>query len=127
MNYKGTIIEESLEEKGVLKDVTIISTKVEKITSHHKTPWLRQWTLHLVEIPQEKAKEVAEKLSKSLDYSHHSSWYADYKNDKFHYIIFKEKIFKINRRSAVEYEEAKKYGISLGIPEYQVDFSPEVT
>ena len=125
-NYKGVIIEESLENKDVLKEVTIIATKVEEIKESHKTPWLKQWTLHTVEIPEEKAEKVAEKLSKSLDYSHHSSWYADFKNDVFHYIIFKQKIFKINRRSATEYKEAKKYGISLGIPEYQVDFSPEI-
>ncbi|PIP31011.1 hypothetical protein COX25_01670 [bacterium (Candidatus Howlettbacteria) CG23_combo_of_CG06-09_8_20_14_all_37_9] len=125
-NYKGTIIEESLANKDVLKKVKIISTKVEPITDEHKTPWLSQWTLHSVEIPESEAQGIAEEISKSLDYSHNSSWYADYKNDTHHYIIFRDKLFYIDRKSKEQYDEAKRYGISLGIPEYQVDFHPEV-
>jgi hypothetical protein len=125
-NYNGTIIEESLTNKDVLKKVKIISTKVEPITDEHKTPWLSQWTLHAVEIPENEAQSVAEEISKSLDYSHNSSWYADYKNNAHHYIIFRDKIFYIDRKSKEQYDEAKRYGISLGIPEYQVDFHPEV-
>lgn len=125
-NYNGTIIEESLANKDVLKKVKIISSKVEPITDEHKTPWLSQWTLHAVEIPENEAQSVAEEISKSLDYSHNSSWYADYKNNAHHYIIFRDKIFYIDRKSKEQYDEAKRYGISLGIPEYQVDFHPEV-
>jgi hypothetical protein len=126
MNYSGVIIEESLANKDVLKKVKILSTKVEKVTDEHKTPWLSQWTLHTVEIPENEAQSFAEEISKSLDYSHDSSWYADYKNDTHHYIIFKDKVFYIDRKSKEQYDEAKRYGISLGIPEYQVDFHPEV-
>jgi hypothetical protein len=39
-NYQGVIIEESLENKEVLKKVKIVSTKVEKVTNEHQTPWL---------------------------------------------------------------------------------------
>lgn len=124
MNYKGTIIEESLENTDVLKDVRILSTKVEPTTERDKTPWIKQWTLHKVGVSENKAGELAEKLSASLDSEH--GWYADYKNDKWHYIIFRNKIFKINRTNAAQYLEARKYGISLGIPEYQVDFSPDI-
>ena len=34
-NYQGVIIEESLENKEVLKKIKIISTKVEPITDEH--------------------------------------------------------------------------------------------
>jgi hypothetical protein len=44
MNYQGVIIEESLENSDILKDVLILSTKVEPITDEHKTPWLKQRT-----------------------------------------------------------------------------------
>lgn len=125
-NYQGVIIEESLENKEVLKKIKIISTKVEPITDEHKTPWLSQWTLHTVEIPDNEAKEIAEGISKSLDRNHGGSWYADFKNDTHHYIIFRDKNFCIDRKSKEQYDEAKSYGISLGIPEYQVDFHPEV-
>lgn len=125
-NYKGVIIEESLGDKGVLKKVRIASTKIEKVTDEHQTPWLSQWTLHTVEVPENEAQAIAEEISRSLDYSHDSSWYADYKNDIHHYIIFRDKIFCIDRKSKEQYDEARHYGISLGIPEYQVDFHPDI-
>ena len=124
-NYKGVIIEESLENKEILKRVKIISTKVEQVTDKHKTPWLSQWTLHTVEVPENEAGEIAEKISQSLDSDHGGSWYADFKNDTNCYIIFRDKIFYIDRKSKEQHDEAKRYGISLGIPEYQVDFRPK--
>lgn len=123
MNYKGVIIEESLENKDILKDVEILETKVEGVTEEHKTPWIKQWTLHTVEILENQVKDVAEKISKALDSEH--DWYADFKNDTHHYIIFRNKVFYIDRKSKEQYNEAKHYGISLGIPEYQVDFAPD--
>ncbi|MBD3252540.1 hypothetical protein GF386_02310 [Candidatus Pacearchaeota archaeon] len=124
MNYRGVIIEESLENKEVLNKVKIISTKVEQVTEKHKTPWVKQWTLHTVEISEEQAETIANEISESLDSQH--SWYADFKNNKFHYIIFRDNIFRINRDNKEQYDEAKQHSISLGIPEYQVDFHPEV-
>lgn len=123
MNYKGVIIEESLEKADILKDVVVVDTKVEPVTAEHKTPWIKQWTLHTVEIPEEKADQVAEQLSADLEKEH--NWYADYKNDQYHYIIYRNKVFKVDLKNPVLYKEAKAYGISLGIPEYQVDFAPE--
>lgn len=126
MNYIGTIIEEGLEDKTVLKKVRILSTKVEPIEEAHQTPWLKQWTLHKVEIDETKADEIAEEISKNIDSGHSHSWYVDYKNENWHYIIFPHKIFKIGRADAAGYLEAKKYGIALGIPPNQVDFSPDI-
>ena len=65
--FKGVIIEESLENKDVLKNIRIISTEVEKVTDRHKTPWISQWTLHSVEIPDNEAADVAREISKALD------------------------------------------------------------
>ncbi len=125
MNFKGTIIEESLADKSVLDNVKILSTKIEPVTDEHKTSWIKQWTLHDVEIPAEKASEVAEKISQALDREH--DWYADYKTSTEHYIIYRDKIFHITDRSSKkQYDAAKAYGISIGIPAYQVDFSPDV-
>lgn len=124
MNYNGVIIEESLENKDILKDVKISDTKVEEVTEEHKTPWIKQWTLHTVEILENQADDVAEKLTKSLDSQH--SWYADFKNDSFHYIIFRDKFFKVDRSKKEQYADVVKFGVSLGIPDYQLDFSPHI-
>ena len=126
MNYKGVIIEESLENREVLKEVAILSTKIEPVTEKHKTPWLKQWTLHTVETSENQADEIAEKISKSLDSEHGGSWYADFKNNDFHYIIFRDKVFKVERSWPEEYKRVVEYGLSLGIPDYQLDFSPDI-
>lgn len=122
MNYKGIIIEESLNDASILQDVNILATKVEKVTGKHQTPWLTQWTLHTVEIPEEKANEFAEKVSRSFD-TDHPIWYADFKNDGYHFIIFSNKVFKVDLKNPFFYKKARIYGISLGIPDYQLNFA----
>ena len=42
MNYKGVIIEESLDNKAVLNKVKIIKTKVSPVVEKHRTPWVKQ-------------------------------------------------------------------------------------
>ena len=121
-NYEGVIIEESLEDKSVLQDVKILETTIKPVTENHKTPWIKQWTLHTIEVPEERAGEITEKISHSLDYSHGDAWYADFKNDTTHFIIFRNKVFKIDRSSREEYDEATKHGLTLGIPDYQLDW-----
>lgn len=125
MDYKGTIIEESLKNPGVLLRIKILETRVEETTPEHQTPWLSQWTLHTVEIQESEADAVAEQLRRNIETSH-STWYIDYKNPQRHYIIFPEKTFVVDRARPEEYKEATAYGISLGIPEHQLDFSPDI-
>ena len=123
MNYKGVIIEESLENSSVLQKILIKNTKVEKTTLKHKTPWIKQWSLHAVEINEDESDYIAKKVSTSLDKQH--NWYADFKNENYHYIIYRDKIFKVDLKNPYLYKDAKAYGISIGIPEYQVNFAPE--
>lgn len=124
MDYKGVIIEESLGDKSVLRKIRIIKTRVEPVTAKHKTPWLSKWTLHTVEIPEDRSEQIAQEISKSFD-AKHPHWYADYKNDRYHFIIYSGKVFKVDLKNPILYKDAKEYGISIGIPEYQVDFAPQ--
>jgi hypothetical protein len=126
MNYKGIIIEESLSNKSVLDKIKILETKVEQVTEKHKTPWLDKWTLHTVEVDEKDADKLANLISHSIDKNHSHSWYADYRNRIAHYVIFPNKIFKIDINKPEQYQKVKEYGVSLGIPEYQVTFSSEI-
>ena len=119
--FIGVIIEESIEDKAVLKKVRILKTKIEPVTAKHRTPWVKQWTLHTIEIPESQAEQIAKEHSKSLDSQH--AWYADFKNDATHYVIFRKKIFKVDRTKKEQYNAVTRYGMSLGIPEYQLDLS----
>ena len=60
MNFQGVIIEESLDNTAVLNNVKIIKTKISPVVEKHKTPWVKQWTMHTVEITEEDAGKVAE-------------------------------------------------------------------
>lgn len=123
-SYKGVIIEESLEDFDVLDKVPIISTAIEEVTESHQTPWVRQWTLHTVEIPEDRIERVVNLISRSLDSQH--PWYADFKSSDFHYIVFRGKFFKVDRSKPEQYKAVTDYGLTLGIPDYQLDFSPHV-
>jgi len=125
-SYRGVIIEESLENKSILGELRILETEVEKVTDRSKTPWLKLWTKHTVEVPEADAQAVAERLARIIDRKHGGSWYADFKNQRFHYIIFRDRIFKVDRRSKQQYDEVNRFGEALGIPSYQLDFSPQI-
>ncbi len=120
VSYQGVIIEESLSNKDILSDLNIVSTEIEDVTEKHATPWLEQWTLDTIEIPENEIDDMAEHISKSFDNNHISNWYADFKNDEYHYVIFPNKVFKLDRNKKVDYEEMTEYGISIGVPAYQI-------
>jgi hypothetical protein len=63
MNYKGTIIKESLKDTSILEEVKILDTKTEKVTEKHKTPWLKQWTIVSIEVNADKAAKISKRLS----------------------------------------------------------------
>lgn len=120
MNYRGIIIEESLKDKKLPDGVKIISSIIEEVTDHHKTPWLKKWTLHNVEVDENKVEQAADIISRSFE-TEHTSWYADFKNELFHYVMFPGKVFKISNNKE-EYQKVIDYGLSLGIPDYQLNF-----
>jgi len=70
-----------------------------------------------VEIDENNIDDVIIKLKNSL--KNEENWYADLKNNDFHYIVFNDKVFKVNRSSKEQYNEVYQYGIARGIPDYQ--------
>ncbi len=124
-SFRGTIIEESLADPSVLEEVKIISTAVEKVTPSHHTPHVTRWTLHTVLVSVRDARKVAEDIRRALD-TVHGHWYVDFKNAVTHYIIYAEKVFVVDRTRTRDYEAARRFGLSLGIPAHQVDFGPKL-
>lgn len=119
-NYQGVIITESLSNKELLNNVKILETKISQTPEKNKTPWAVQWTQNTFEIPEQDAEKFAKQLSNDLKKEH--IWYADFKNEDYHFIVYRGRIFKVDLKDPIVYKEAKQYGISLGIPEHQVDF-----
>ena len=123
MNYKGVVIKESLKDPKILTSLTIVATAVEPVVEGDKTPWLDFWTLVSFEVSEDRADDLARSISEGFDDKHAASWYADFKNDRRHYVVFPGKIFRVERDDPSGYAAAEAYGRGLGIPAHQLDFS----
>lgn len=120
MNYKGVIIEESLNDNSIINELEIVDTYIGRTTAREATPWLEQWTLQTVIIPEEKIEHYANELSKLIDKKHIDSWYCDFRNNQNHYVIYSDKVFKLDRSNKKEYEAMRNYGVNIGIPQEQL-------
>ena len=120
MNYRGIIIEESLSNSDIIKELELINQEIEKVVEAHETPWLEQWTCDEVEIPEDKIDEIADRLSKAIDTEHIGNWYCDFKNDDWHYVVFSDKVFKLDRKNKDDYKKMQEYAKGIGLPEHQL-------
>lgn len=104
--YKGTIIENSLSNKDLLKKIRI------------KRTWQDgDWTLHSVFLDEDQVAELSRSLDNGPWYIH--IWKQGQDDVK---IIFKDKIFDIKFSDKSTWAEAVEHGKSLGIPVEQLDF-----
>lgn len=100
MKYSGCIIEESLKDKSILDEFDIVEAREDS---------------YIVETDESKVEEMVLKLQNAM--VSEKGWYCDLKNYDYHYIIYNDKIFKVNRDFGEQYEGAKAYGLKRGIRE----------
>ena len=108
--YKGTIVEESLEDNRVLNNFEIIGFKI----TDEDDPKDR-WHLFNVKVSESDIK----KLSK---YIKSGKWYMHFWENNHIIAVFKERIFDFNHDDKSSWKEVVAYGLSLGIPIEQLDF-----
>lgn len=103
---QGTIIENSLADKSILK-----SLKIERTRESH------DWILHSVFISPEQLPELAHSLADG-------PWYAHFwePGKDVIQVVFKDQQFEIDVRDRLTWVKAIAYGKALGIPEEQLDF-----
>lgn len=104
--YKGTIIENSLENKDILDRV--------RIERHYESG---DWILDDVLVEENLINELSQSLNDGPWYIH--LWKPDEDNIR---VIFKNKIFNIKHSDKSTWTEAVNYGKSIGISEEQLDF-----
>jgi hypothetical protein len=104
--WKGTIVENSLNDNSVLDDVEI-----------EKTWQSDDWVLHNVCIDGKKIDEIGKYLVEGPWYIHF--WQVG--TDKV-FVVFKNKKFEILHSDKTTWGDAIRYGKNLGIPEEQLDF-----
>jgi len=103
---KGVVIENSLKDADILKDIEITRSWEDD-----------DWKLHEVKV----SKEQAEKFS---DYLSDGPWYIHFwePGDDSILVVYKDRTFTIKHSDKQSWVDAIKYGKSIGIPEEQLDF-----
>lgn len=103
---KGTIVENSLRDLDILKNIKIVRSWEDE-----------DWKLHEVDVSRDQAEEFSIYLNDDPWYVHF--WEPD-SDDVL--VVFKNKVFTIKYSNKATWAEAIEYGISLGIPKDQLDF-----
>jgi len=112
MTWKGVILEESLEDKSLIKLAKIISTDIENLEGEE-----RIMTFHKIEVSDNNKEKFIGQAIKTIK----QGFYIHVVKDKVMYIIFKNHMFKFSK-GYPELEEAREYGKSIGIPAEQMPF-----
>jgi len=112
MVWKGVILEESLEDKSILKLVKIIKTDVSKLGGED-----RVMTFHYFELDDKDKDRFVNRGIKAIK----QSFYMHIVKEGVMYVIYKSHMFKFSK-GFPELETAREYGLSIGIIKKQMPF-----
>lgn len=115
--FSGVIIEESLEDKGILDKCKIISTKVAHDDNPETNAGEPKWTLHTVEVSRADVEEIVEFLKQNLKLP---NWWADLGFEDEVYIVFRGKVFSGNKTDKEFVDAVVSYGNSVKLPASQL-------
>lgn len=119
MKFTGLVLEESLKDKSVLDDVTVVKTETWNV-GNAEGDQPKVWHAISVEGPEEDAPNIAKILGQSLK---SPGWYTNLSTNKEVFVVFPNKVFRYTKRNTEKRNIAIKYGREIGIPESQLDWS----
>ena len=102
--YTGVIVQNSLKNPSILDGFQILKKWTDE-----------DWELYKVDA----TKEQIQSLSGELSDGH---WYTHFWQDNELIVVFKDKIFEFDVNDKDGRLAAVEYGMSIGIPEEQLDF-----
>jgi hypothetical protein len=105
-DYKGIVIEESLENIRLINQLEVIKVEISK-----EEP---VWHMYTVNVSM---KDI-EKLSRAIK----QGWYMHFWKGRIVIAIFKNKKFEFDYDNKSTWKNVINYGLSLGIPKEQLDF-----
>lgn len=103
---QGTVVENSLVNPEILKNLSILKSWPDG-----------SWNLHQVSVTRDQAIALGEQLAEGAWYMH----FWEPGNDNV-LVVFKGKSFDIKHSDKTTWSEAVQYGKSIGIPDEQLDF-----
>ena len=109
MEYKGCIVEESLDDNRVLNNLKVVKIR---ITDEEKPE--DRWHIYDSLLSEDKIDDLHKHLRQG--------WYMHFWQDRDVIVLFKDKKFKLNYDDKSTWKSAVEYGLSIGIPKEQLDF-----
>jgi len=113
MVWKGVIIEESLEDKGLLEMARIVKTDTSTLEAEEEKGSLH---FHKIEVDDAAKNEFVDKAKRSIK----NSWYIHICRNETMVVIFKDKSFEFTKKQNDRLEQARSYGLSIGILKEQL-------
>ena len=110
--WQGVVLEESLEDKSMLRMVKIIGTDVSRLEKEN-----RIMTFHKVEVENSIKDDYIEKAQKNIK----QGFYTHLCKDGEMTVVFKNKVFGF-RDNDSQLVKAREYGKSIGIIAEQMPF-----
>lgn len=108
--YKGSIVVESLEDKGILDNLKVLNID----ETDDEIPADR-WHIYAVEATPDEINEISRAM-------YPERWYAHFWDNKNIVAVFRDKVFHMKRDDKNTWQEAINYGMSVGVPKEQLDF-----
>lgn len=120
--YTGAVITQSLKPGSELTGVPLV---VDRLVTFDKSDAAEnqptRWTMIFFRIDDADAERLASWFADSL-ISEPGVWYADFRNDAEHFVIFPGRIFRYRLDDHDARQQAVDHGRRLGVPEAQLDW-----
>lgn len=116
--YTGLLLAESLDDHTVLDLLHVTRQEIWDVGDRAADFQPRTWTAVFFEGDALQVDEVTEALSHAVN----QRWYANVSTDDTEYVVFRDRVFKHAKGDRVGAAPAVGYGLSVGIPEHQLDW-----
>ena len=133
MNYYAEVINLSLKNDKILEDFPILSIKKR---------FLGLLKIFTIEVDEKNIDETVKFFQKNMSTKLRKEWYITFHTEEKVIIVFRKRIFKLSGKGIVpvyqkvldvsgaedkeKWEEVIQYAKSLGVPDNQCDFLPEM-
>ena len=113
--WRGVIIEESLEDKSILKFVKIAETNKSTLENEAESGTL---IFHKIEVSDAKKQEFLNNACVSIK----DKFYLHICKGGIMVVVYRNKVFEFSRNDAGKINEARNYGAACGILREQMEF-----
>jgi hypothetical protein len=111
--WRGVLIAEGLKNQAVLEYIHIIKTDFERLESEEG---LGEFHFHKIEVDDILVDKVVEIATRDLK----EGWYFHLVKDNKMKVMFTGKCLEVTKGNEAQFDNVKKYGLSLGIHEDQI-------